>query len=315
MERNKLIFKSVSKEFLHPNLKNYLSKRIVKSVQYDTQQRKFVYKSKGGQLQWRGGIHSFIKWRHFGKEAAKIKRRRYKTKKKGSSITIGKAVDDAIEVVVAGNGERPRKFNKYAENLLNYLEENGYAVQATQIPVILGNLNRVTTADLITTTKDKKGLILWEVKTGEPVRKRGHFMKSPLGAVPATRKNHWYLQVMYTYLGLQNMGLEIDSYHVVQIYEYENLGKRTMRVVRLDPKPWVKLFESTAKGWITGVLERKKDAEPDIREKFRGTKRKRRRKPVVIEHPLVVRAREEKKKRSKKKRKTQSRNTVKIDLT
>lgn len=272
------IFGTVSEESLHPALREYFARPDVRSVCYDEAQRRFAMVTQDGATLHCGGIHRFIKHKHFPRGMKPITRRTYSTHKKGSSRQIGTAVDNAVMVCVQADGARPKRINKYAKTLFDFLDTTQYTLQASQVPVYLPGVDRITTADLITLTPDMKSLAVFEIKTGFPVNRQGVYMKEPLQNVRATATNAWQLQVAYTALALQNAGLPVTEWHVLSIYHEKKPTEKTgrMHCVQIGPPPWIYEYEDHARFLISGKLQKpeKKPSAQELLEKMLKKKKR-----------------------------------------
>lgn len=245
----KPMYAKVDEEYLNKDLKQYLDRYEIRHTSYDKEKRKFKMSFQNGQVEYCGGVHNFIKKEHIPASARKIKQRRYKTAKRGSSAFIGSKVDDDVMVYVKANGKRETRENMYTKALLDFLEKFKYPIQAAQVPVQLPAVGKITTADLITLDPKGKHLVLFEVKTGYPVLQRGKYMFPPLNDVNAHRQNEAHLQVLYTRIGFNFAGLPIKEHYVLRVYQEND----DMKVRLLPPPVWIRSYWKRAYGLITGT--------------------------------------------------------------
>jgi hypothetical protein len=205
-------------------LSEYLDTKFARSLRISPLFGTYECYVKGNTFQ-KTGIHSTLRRRfysHYPKEASR--RRRTKTKSKGSTKKIGIAVDTQIFKIVAAN-KVPSRINKLTRALLEHWKSAGHTLIAAQVPVYVASLDCVTQADCITRHNDT--YTMWEVKTGFPVggfRKHGKFTGAPFETIDCTKYNIWQLQRKYTHDALVEAGLKIDDSRVIQVYSHADKG-------------------------------------------------------------------------------------------
>ena len=136
----------------------------------------------------------------------------------------GLATMTALEQLVLTR-KVPKRPNKYAKAIMEWLGRNQYQVQVVEMPVVLPWINRVTRADLVTLTRDGTGYIIWEIKCGwPPGAHRGTYKMARKGVatVPCNAVNMFHLQAMYTKVGAMASGLkDVKAARVLHVFEAE----------------------------------------------------------------------------------------------
>jgi len=188
-----------------------------------------------------GGLHRKLRAAYYPKY--KRSRRRRKTAKKGSTKAQGIRVDNEICAFVAG--KKPRKKRHWmTDKLIEYWTKRiKHTMQVAQLPVMIGELGCMTQVDVV--TRDKHGeLHMWEVKTGFPpggARKKGFLSKTK---IPNTLYNHWELQRHYSWVGMNQGGIDIkyENTHVINIYMEAKNGKNVAHIQSRPHPKWVGKF-------------------------------------------------------------------------
>ena len=166
------------------------------------------------------GIHKVLRKIYYPHYEVQKKRRHRKTKlkRKGSSTTKGKAIDQHIFNIIKNPKKKKSLRNSSVKALISYWEDAlHHTIQAAQVPVYIASLNCCTQADVI--TEDQNGrLFVWEIKSGYNQRKSQGTMYK-LKNVPNNEKNHWQLQLHYTSKGLKDYNLPIKASQVINVYE------------------------------------------------------------------------------------------------
>lgn len=190
-----------------------------------------------GQYLEFSGLCRWLKRRYYPNY--KTSRRRFQKgqkapETKASSSQRGKRVDRELSQILfdlskAGqerrkrNGQRKRTLDKLTKGILLFWEKRGHILVATQLPVHLSRIRRMTEADVITLDKQTGQLHMWEIKTcGVGLKQvKGNF-EAPYQHVKCTLYNQWELQRHYTHQGLEDGGLLLKASHVLHATEQRN---------------------------------------------------------------------------------------------
>lgn len=184
------------------------------------------------------GLHTRMKKLFFPPQEWDVRRRNKWTKKQGSSLKLGKAVERAIDkAVFNNNGKKPRKMHALARKVLDVWEEElGHDVQVAQLPVVITGGRCCTQGDYFTVDRETGELWLWELKTGWPVipRKPVNFLNLRLSpssnsgkkkrkrttGIPCTPFNKWELQRLITHMAYEKeMGMKIARSRVIHVWK------------------------------------------------------------------------------------------------
>jgi len=276
MEEGMLYSIIPDKEEIHPSLAAYCELPEIERAAFDKDSEKHTYVTKDGCERTCKGVRSFIHTRHLCQEYVQPRRPRGKKinyKKKSATAEIGLRVGRFIEAFVYRGGVKPipvparasdikKRVYRFAMAIIEWLEQQGYKVQAAELPVVFENLSRMTRADLITKDRTGKHLVVWEIKCGFPAGFDRHKkkMKAPLEKHSCTEFNKWALQAMYTEAGLKKRGLDSVCVKILHAWEEEveeesyrkSPGKRkrgdtapelTYKVAARSLPEWVKRYQ------------------------------------------------------------------------
>lgn len=251
-------YKLAPAELLHPRVKIYFQRRDVQSIRLwkdpNTGWTKMHWKDLRGITHLVGGVHRYIKRMHVPRELHKYKRPPNIKNRVNlpSSKAKGKAVDRAFDLWVENGGKMPtQKISKMGKAAIEFCMKRKWVPQASQVPAYLRIPDAVTLGDVL--VKDKKDrLILLEIKTGSPYNPQGYMTKNLIKGerVPFTRQVAWHLQILYTRLGVESQGMQIDMHYVLQIHEIRNCDVPNVNL--LCPPRWVYKFRNRAIDLITG---------------------------------------------------------------
>lgn len=237
MEERALFSIDPNEENLLPNLVTYC--RYIENIQasFDTNRGKHVYTTKDGSKRVCKGLHSYIHTTFMPTGYKQPKRKRsqnIKYAKKSSTQEIGCRVSYNIESYV--NGDHTKLYDLFDSTskiekrilgssfaIINWLNNRGYKFQAAELPVVFEKIGRMTRADLITTDRTGKHLVVWEIKCGWPPKADNHEkqLKPPLDTVSCATFNKWYIQAVYTNAGLKNKGLDSVCVKILHCWEEE----------------------------------------------------------------------------------------------
>jgi hypothetical protein len=241
----KLPFFGVVSKNLDTRVASYINTPLIKSTSFDTNSGCYQYTSHGQRLRC-GGLVNTLEYKYYSHyKDNRSKRRTKKTKIRGSNKKQGKLIDNQLLHRVHV-GKTPPRCSKLTTALLDYWKSKGHVLQASQLPVVLLNWNKMTQADVITKHEKTGALCLWEVKTGVPVggyRKQDNF-QGILRDVKCTKYNIWQLQMHYTRAGLIQGGLPIEEANVIQVYSSKDKGTQ---VKVHKEEEWLKILESKEK--------------------------------------------------------------------
>lgn len=231
-------FFSIRKDNPHQSIANYAQTPIVRSARFDDNDGRYHY-ARHGQHVACGGLVKTLEYRFYPKYKDSKRRRAKGTRVRGSNKKQGKLIDSQLLQYVQV-GKKPKRCSNMTTALLDYWHNKGHTLEASQLPVELSQWNKMTQADIVTSTKNGE-LHLWEVKTGFPVggyreQKEQPFFSAPLHRVPCTKYNIWQLQLHYTKQGLIEQGLPIAHAHVIQVYSKD----RKLEVKVREQEPWLK---------------------------------------------------------------------------
>lgn len=220
---------------LHPALAQYLHSKVAQSAHYNENSRCYKFCKNGIWLTC-GGLHRTLKGIYYPHYKDNRSRRKGNVKIKGSSKKQGIRVDREVGMMV--ERARIKKMHPMTQRLLEFWNEMGEHLQASQVPVQLTlTKTKMTQADLI--TRDAQGrLILYELKTGAPVGfsvTQGTFSVKEAQHVKCTKQNIWQLQLAYTRMALQKAGIPIYESRVIQIFEKKGEG---LQVKIYTPPVW-----------------------------------------------------------------------------
>ena len=221
----------------HPLIKLYLKSQFAKSFRYSKRVRGYIC-----HLGHRRGIHSTLRKKYY--PTYKRSKRRKNTIKRGSSLKLGKSVDDAITKYVKNGRKIPKRCPRMAVALINFwTKTHKHVILSTQLPVHVKLLNCYTEVDVITKAPNGE-LFLWEVKTGFPPggsRKKGVLKGTK---VPNTVYNHWELQRYFTWSGLaDSLQIKEKNSSVINVYEIHRPGQQVKISVEARKQPeWIKGF-------------------------------------------------------------------------
>lgn len=213
----------------------YANSNLVQSASFKKSDGCYHYVNAGQKVAC-GGLIKALEWQFYPNYKNNRSKRKWKrTKVRGSTKEQGKIVDSGITKVV-GTGKRPARLHKMSAALLDYWKVAKHTLQAAQLPVVVGQWNKMTQADLITRNEADGSLWLWEIKTGFPVggfRHQGTMRHTK--DVPCTKYNIWQLQLHYTKLALQAAGVEITHSRIIQIYTKE----KKLQIKVHEPADWL----------------------------------------------------------------------------
>lgn len=201
----------------HPEFIEYMSQPRIASYQFDAKRERHTYTDSHSTHSCYG-LHSFIDRRYL--DPKWVRPGRDKTYRVGKKVgthafgckdaSEGVACMDYIEETIKAGGQRPRRSNRFADHILDYMRDRGYALQGAEVPVHFPGIGRMTRIDLVTLDSTGKGFILWEIKCGYPAardRKKYKFAPAELKGVACSPRNMHYMQTLYNEVGAQASGL------------------------------------------------------------------------------------------------------------
>ena len=268
---------TVDEKYILPELKEYLNREETRNMRFDRDNDAFIHVDPCTRItQHCYGIKSWI-WKNFVPRGTKMPERSKNTVKLGSNAQKGSRTDRVVMQTVRANGKAPENLDCYSQRLLLHFAKHKWRLQAAQVPVFMKRINRVTQSDLVTLSKTKDSLIVWEVKTGYPPgahRSVAKFKVKGLDRVGVTPLNLWYLQLLYTMVGLKAQGLPVKDAFVIQVWEEKN---GTVKCMTRELPLWCKDYELTALFDITGkrtydeaIPKKKSTSESSRKERKRG---------------------------------------------
>lgn len=227
----------------------YLDKEIFKNMSRSSVNERYQTIVRGKYSDF-GGLRKWLERRYYPHYTPSKRRfQKGKTYKvKASSDVRGKRVDRELsqhifDQTAVGkkrrkrNGPRKRKPDKLTQGILRFWRAKGHVPVASQVPVELKRIGRMTEADVVTV--DPKGqLYMWEVKTcGVGIKQHKGEFKAPYDSVPCTLPNQWELQRHYTHQGMVQGGLPLTRSFVLHATELRN-GHTSIRA--MPNAKWIK---------------------------------------------------------------------------
>ena len=226
-------------DVLHPSLKRYIEGGYPDSVTFDSKLKSYtVLQTDGSRKIYGGLVFAIEKTSKTNYNAEERHKRRKTTKKKGSTRDLGKkvhgeilrkllplpSVAPALEITKTGTKKRRRApkvkpLHVLTQAILKYWADHGHRLQACELPVHIGEFNKVSQVDAI--TLDSFGrLCLWEVKTGHTSGSKG-----------AEKVKLWQLQRHWLHQSCVAAGIEINASRVIQAYVDDTKGDVTVVVL------------------------------------------------------------------------------------
>lgn len=214
----------------HPALVEYMSRPEIASYRFDEARERHTYKDSHSSHACYG-INSYIVKRYRADDWVEPGRGKdYRLGKKVGThkFGCGGASDGIncmtyIEETVRSGGVRPKRGNRFADHILNYLEDRGYKLQAAEVPVHFPAINRMTRVDLVTLDTTGEGFVLWEIKCGYPAardRKKYKFKTPELQREACSPLNMHYMQTLYNEVGARCSGFpDIVCSKLINVYD------------------------------------------------------------------------------------------------
>lgn len=222
------------------------------------------------------GLKSWLKRRYYPNHTHSVRKfkKGHVFQIQGSSAQRGTMVDRQLSYYIvdqtrAGkkrrkkSGPRKRPWDPLTLAIIRYFKCKGHVIVATQVPVLLRRIKRMTEADVLTVDVDGK-LYMWEIKTAGVALTRGKTsFEPPIESVPCNKVNQWELQRLYTHRGMVEEGLNLHKSHVLHA-----CMKHGRPCVRAMPHPkWLKRLEpvTTTTTTTTAVTDEGKDQQVAVK--------------------------------------------------